>query len=140
VEEYQPSDLSEEEALQLAIEESELVELGNWEGLRAQLAASASSNGAGASSSGAGASTSRALPPPPPPAPEPQPWGYAVWESPPRAPPIQVNWGALGLHRAPAASPAAAAAGSGASSPRGADGALVVSLGPAAIHRPHQGQ
>jgi hypothetical protein len=61
VEEYQPLDLSEEEAIQRAIEESELLELGQWAGLGAQLAASAS--------------TSRAaptLPPPPPPAPEPE--------------------------------------------------------------------
>jgi hypothetical protein len=41
VELYQPPDLSEEEALWWAIEESELVVLGNWEGLGAQLAASA---------------------------------------------------------------------------------------------------
>jgi hypothetical protein len=68
VEEYQPPNLSEEEALRRAIKESELVELGNWEGLGAQLAASASS-------SNTDASMSRA---PPPPAAEPQPWGYAV--------------------------------------------------------------
>jgi hypothetical protein len=41
VDEYQPPDLLGEEALRRAIEESELVELGNWEGLGAQLAASA---------------------------------------------------------------------------------------------------
>jgi hypothetical protein len=39
--------LSKEEALRRAIEESELVELGNWEGLGARLAASTSSSGAG---------------------------------------------------------------------------------------------
>jgi hypothetical protein len=38
--------LSKEEALRRAIEESELVELGNWEGLGAQLASSTSSSGA----------------------------------------------------------------------------------------------
>jgi hypothetical protein len=95
--------LSEEEALRRAIEESELAELGNWEGLGAQLAASAFTSRGGASSSGAGpfsihagASSSHHAPSPPPPTAEPQPWGYIVLESPPRAPPIQVNWG----HRA----------------------------------------
>jgi hypothetical protein len=48
VEQYQPPDLSEEEALRWAIEESELTELGNWEGLVVQLAPSTSSSGAGA--------------------------------------------------------------------------------------------
>jgi hypothetical protein len=77
VELYKPPDLSEEEeALRWAIEESELIELGNWEVLRAQLAALASSSGAGTSSS-------RAAPPLPPPTAEPQPWGCAVCESPP---------------------------------------------------------
>jgi hypothetical protein len=96
VEQYQPLDLSDEDALQRAIEESELIELGNWEGLGAQLAASASTSRGGASSSRAGASTNRvAPPPPPPPAVEPRPWGYAVWDSLPRVPPIQVNWGPL---------------------------------------------
>jgi hypothetical protein len=77
VEEYQPQDLSEEEAIRRAIEESELLELGQWTGLEEQLAASTSTSGASVSTSRA------ALPPPPPasPAPEPQPWGYAVWES-----------------------------------------------------------
>jgi hypothetical protein len=69
VEEYQPPDVSEEEALRRAIEESELVELGNWVGLGVQLAAFASTSRA-------------ALPPPPPPPPPPalerQPWGYTV--------------------------------------------------------------
>jgi hypothetical protein len=51
VEQYQPPDLSEEEALRRAIEESELTEI---EGLGAQLAASAFSIHGGASSSGAG--------------------------------------------------------------------------------------
>jgi hypothetical protein len=108
----------EEEAIRRAIEESELVELDNWEGLGAQLAASVSSSSADASSSRV------ALPPPPPPAPKPQPWGYAVWESPPCTPPIQVNWGPWGY----------------AGSTRGAVGALVVSLGPTAAHRPHRGR
>jgi hypothetical protein len=80
VEQYQPLDQSEEEALRRAIEESELAELRNWEGLGAQLAASVSTSRGGASSSGAGMSSSRAAPPPPPPPPagEHQPWGYAV--------------------------------------------------------------
>jgi hypothetical protein len=71
VDEYQPPDLLGEEALRRAIEESEL---GNWEGLGAQLAALASTSRVGASSS-------RAAPPPPPPPPlaaEPQSWGYAI--------------------------------------------------------------
>jgi hypothetical protein len=87
VEEYQPPDLLEEEAIRRAIEKSELLELGKWLGLGAQLTTSAST-------SGASASTSRVVlppPPPPPPAPEPQPWGYAIWESPPCASSIQVN-------------------------------------------------
>jgi hypothetical protein len=58
VEQYQPPDLSEE-ALRRAIEESELVDLGNWVGLGAQLAALTST-------SHASASTSRTAPPPPP--------------------------------------------------------------------------
>jgi hypothetical protein len=62
VDEYQPPDLSEEEALRRPIEESELIELDNWVGLGAHLAASAST-------SSAGASMSRASPPPPPPPP-----------------------------------------------------------------------
>jgi hypothetical protein len=70
VEEYQPPELSEEEAIRRAIEESELLELGQWTGLVAQLAASAS--------------TSRVAPPPP----APKPWDYVVWESWLRAPPI----------------------------------------------------
>jgi hypothetical protein len=72
VEEYQPPDLSEEEeALRRAIEESDLIELANWVGLGAQLAAFAPT-------SGADMSTTRAAPPPPPPPLEPQPSGYAV--------------------------------------------------------------
>jgi hypothetical protein len=59
VEEYHPPDLLEEEALRRAIEESELVDLGNWVGLGAQLAASTST-------SHASASTSCTAPPPPP--------------------------------------------------------------------------
>jgi hypothetical protein len=81
VEQYQPPDLSEEEAIRRAIEEGELAEFGNWEGLRAQLAALASTSRGGASSNGASASSSRAVPPPPPPplpTAEPQPWGYAA--------------------------------------------------------------
>jgi hypothetical protein len=58
VEEYQPSNLSQEKAIQRAIEESELLELGQWVGL-GELQASASMSRA-------------APPPPPPPAPEPQ--------------------------------------------------------------------
>jgi hypothetical protein len=69
VEQYQPSDLSSEEALERGIEESELAELRNWEGLEAQLAASASTSHGGAPSSGAGASSSHAVPPTPPPPP-----------------------------------------------------------------------
>jgi hypothetical protein len=68
VEQHQSPDLSK----------SELVELGNCEGLGAQLAASASSSHAGASSSRAASPL-----PPPTPAAKPQPWGYAIWESPP---------------------------------------------------------
>jgi hypothetical protein len=60
VEQYQPPDLSEEEALRWAIEESELADLRNWEGLRAQLATSAVTDRGGASSSGAGASSNHA--------------------------------------------------------------------------------
>jgi hypothetical protein len=60
VEQYQPPDLSEEVALRRAIEESELVELGNWVVLGAQLAASAFSSRSGASSSGTGVSSSHA--------------------------------------------------------------------------------
>jgi hypothetical protein len=41
MEEYPPSDLSEEEAIRRAIEESELLELGQWVGLGSQLQASA---------------------------------------------------------------------------------------------------
>jgi hypothetical protein len=37
VEEYQPPNLSEEEAIRRAMEESELLELGLWDGLGAQL-------------------------------------------------------------------------------------------------------
>jgi hypothetical protein len=88
VELYQPPDLSEEEALWWAIEESELVVLGNWEGLGAQLATSAFTSRSGASSSDAGASSSHAAPPPPPPSCRAPALGNAVWESPPRAPPI----------------------------------------------------
>jgi hypothetical protein len=85
VEEYQPPDLSEQEAIRCVIEESELLELSHWVGLGVQLQASAS--------------TSRlAPPPPPPPAPEPEPqagWGHSVWEETVHVPPIQVNraWG-----------------------------------------------
>jgi hypothetical protein len=70
VEEYQPPDLLEEEAIRRAMEESELLELGLWDGLGTQLQASATSDRAAAP-----------MPPPPPPAPDP----HAVWESPPRA-------------------------------------------------------
>jgi hypothetical protein len=72
VEQYQPPNLSEEEALRRAIEESELAELENWEGLGAQLAASVFTSRGGASNSGAdpssihvGASSSHQAPPPP---------------------------------------------------------------------------
>jgi hypothetical protein len=71
VEEYQPPVLSEEEALRRAIEKSKLIELANWVGVGAQLAAFVST-------SDADTSTTRAAPPPPPPPPEPQPSGYAV--------------------------------------------------------------
>jgi hypothetical protein len=37
VEEYQPLDLSEEEAIRRAIEESKLLELGQWVGLGTHL-------------------------------------------------------------------------------------------------------
>jgi hypothetical protein len=67
VEEYQPPDLLEEEAIRWAIEESELLGLGQWAGLGVQLAASASMS-----------RVAPPPPPPPPPAPEPQPWGYTV--------------------------------------------------------------
>jgi hypothetical protein len=40
VEEYAPWDLSEEEAIRRSIEESELIELGLWDGLGTQLKAS----------------------------------------------------------------------------------------------------
>jgi hypothetical protein len=61
------------EALRWAIEESELVELGYWVGLGAQLAAYASTTGATVSTTRASASTSRAAPlPPPPPRPAPE--------------------------------------------------------------------
>jgi hypothetical protein len=49
----------------------------------------------------------------------------------------------LGQRRAPDATTDTSpptATGSGASSPRKVDGALVVSLGPAAAHRPHLGR
>jgi hypothetical protein len=59
VEEYQPPGLSEDEAIRPTIEGSELLELGHWVGLGAQLQASAST-------SCASASTSRAAPLPPP--------------------------------------------------------------------------
>jgi hypothetical protein len=85
VEQYQPPNLSEQEALRQAIEESKLTELANWEGHGAQLAASASTRCGGASISGAGpsdihagASCSHQAPPPLPPAAEPQPWCYAI--------------------------------------------------------------
>jgi hypothetical protein len=70
MEEYQPPDLSEEEAIRRAMEESKLLELGLWDGLGTQLQASMTSD--------------RAAPPPPPPPPptlEPEPqvgWGHAV--------------------------------------------------------------
>jgi hypothetical protein len=67
----------------VAMEQSELLELGQWDGLGVQLHTSASADRA-------------ALPPPPPsPAqPAPQPWGYAIWESLPCAPPVQLHvWG-----------------------------------------------
>jgi hypothetical protein len=80
VEEYQPLDLSEEEAIRRAIEESKLLELGQWVGL--------------------GTHPMSHVAPPPPPTPPPDPetepqagWGHAVWESLPHAPSIQVNWG-----------------------------------------------
>jgi hypothetical protein len=84
MEEYQPSDLSEEETIQRAIEESELFELGQWVGLGSQLQASVP--------------TSRAAP----------------------------HHRHL-LHRQRP-------------SPRDADGALAVSLGPATAHQPHRGR
>jgi hypothetical protein len=84
MEEYMPPRLSEEEAVLLAMEHSELNELGQWEGLGVLLHASSSDDCA-------------APPPAPPPPPPPEPpigWGHAVWESPPRAPPIQLHlWG-----------------------------------------------
>jgi hypothetical protein len=117
VEEYQPPDLSEEEAIRRAMEESEL---GLWDGLGAQLQASVTGDQA-------------APPPPPPPTPEPQAgWGLVVWELP------QVNWG-LGPRRALDASPATATS-SGVGSPGDADGVLAISLGPVAAHQPHQGR
>jgi hypothetical protein len=61
MEEYQHPDLLDEEAIRRAIEESELIELGHWDGLGAQLRASA------------------APPPPRPLAPEPQVgWGHTI--------------------------------------------------------------
>jgi hypothetical protein len=51
--------------------------------------------------------------------------------------------GAVGLRRAPDTSTDASpftATGSGIGSTKGADGALAVSLGPAAAHRPHRGR
>jgi hypothetical protein len=69
VEEYMPSGLSEEEAIPLIIQDSELVELSQWEGLGLQLHASAHDV--------------VVVPPPPPPAPPapapPVGWGHAVW-------------------------------------------------------------
>jgi hypothetical protein len=44
----------------------------------------------------------------------------------------------MGQHRAPGATPAAAT-GTDAGIPRGADGALATSLGPTVTHRPHRG-
>jgi hypothetical protein len=74
-----PLGLSEEEALQVAIERSALIELGQWEGLGVQL--HASDNG------------DVVMPPPPEPA-APAGWGHAVWESPPHAPPAPLDgWG-----------------------------------------------
>jgi hypothetical protein len=71
-----PSGLSEEEAIQLIIQDSELVELSQWEGLGLQLHASAHDD--------------VVVPPPPPPAPPapapPVGWGHAVWGSPPHSP------------------------------------------------------
>jgi hypothetical protein len=71
VEEYMSLGLSKDEAVQLAMEQSELIELGQWEGLGVQLHASATGY--------------RAVPPPPPPPPPAQPapeppvgWGHAV--------------------------------------------------------------
>jgi hypothetical protein len=62
VEEYQPQDLSEEEAIRPAMEESNLLELGLWDGLGTQLQASTICDRA-----------APPLPPPPPPAPELEP-------------------------------------------------------------------
>jgi hypothetical protein len=94
VEEYQPLGLSEDEAIRLTIEGSELLELGHLVGLGAQLQASAST-------SRASASTSRAAPLPPPlhrqrPSPSLKQAGHGVWESALHAPSIQVNWGPWG--------------------------------------------
>jgi hypothetical protein len=93
VEEYQPSDLWEEEAIRRDIVESKLLELGLCDGLCAQLPASATSSTTGANSSNTSASSSTTSPPPPlPPEPEPQVgWAHTVWESLSHAPPIQVN-------------------------------------------------
>jgi hypothetical protein len=105
VEEYQPPDLSEEEAIRRAMEESKLLELGLWDGLGTQLQASM-----------AGDRAAPPPPPPPPPTPEPEPqvgWGHAVYESPPHAPPIQVHWGP-GWGYASTDSAPSTAAGSGA--------------------------
>jgi hypothetical protein len=68
MEEYMPPRLSEEEAVWLAMEHSELNELGQWEGLGVLLHASSSDDRA-----------APPLAPPPPPPPEPPVgWGHAV--------------------------------------------------------------
>jgi hypothetical protein len=56
-EEYMPPELSKKEAILLAMEQSKLIELGQWEGLSVQLHASTTGY--------------RVAPPPPPPSPPP---------------------------------------------------------------------
>jgi hypothetical protein len=63
VEDYMPPSLSEEEAIQLAIEWNELIELSQWEALGVQLRALAIGDYVAPTPP----------PPPPPPAPLPEP-------------------------------------------------------------------
>jgi hypothetical protein len=97
VEEYMPSRLSEEEAIQLIIQDSELVELSQWEGLGLQLHASANDD--------------VVVPPPPPPVPPalapPVGWGHAVCGSPPHSPLVPLGgWDyEPSQQQAPAAAP-----------------------------------
>jgi hypothetical protein len=125
MEEYMPLGLSEEEAIRLAMEQSELLELGQWEGLGVQFYTSA---------------TDDLVVPPPPPHHYHTRTHASCW----------LGSHGMGVPAARSSGPAPCpwmglrgatdvAACFGAAS-EDTHGALAVPLGPAATHRPHRGR